>query len=252
MKLSRLHPGHFWSSESGMTSLLIFTVAYLFVVCALSDFSFGDLVADLMFSLIIVAGVLTTFKQRWVRVFVIGLAVATLALTWQQEIHPVASLAILNIILRLIFLGFLLAVLFVQVFEAGAVTAHRIRGAIVIYLLLGGLWSLLYHLVAMTIPNSFHLPEGLDIGNPAVLGRAFDLLQFHYPHHHRVRRHHADSPPGPHPGHVRGPDGAALPGHHPGPAGVPGNCFVKRKRFKITPEINCTQILRCRGRSSLV
>lgn len=63
MKLSRLHPGHFWSSENGMTGLLVFTLAYLFVVCALGDFSFGDLVADLMFSLIIVAGVLITFKH---------------------------------------------------------------------------------------------------------------------------------------------------------------------------------------------
>ncbi len=178
MKLSRLHPGHFWSSESGMTSLLIFTLAYLFVVCALGDFSFGDLLADLMFSLITVAGVLTTFRQRWVRVFVIGLAVATLALTWQQEIHPVASLAILNTVLRLIFLGFLLAVLFVQVFQAGGVTPHRIRGAIVIYLLLGGVWSLLYHLVALTIPNSFHLPEGLDIGNPAALGRVLTYFSY--------------------------------------------------------------------------
>ena len=132
MKLSRLHPGHFWSSESGMTSLLIFTLAYLFVVCALSDLRFGDLVADLMFSLIIVAGVLTTFKQRWVRFLVIGLAVATMALTWQQEIHPVESLAILNTVLRLIFLGFLFAVLIVQVFGAGAVTrppdSRRHRG----------------------------------------------------------------------------------------------------------------------------
>ena len=178
MKLSRLHPGHFWSSESGMTSLLIFTLAYLFVVCALSDFSFGDLVADLMFSLIIVAGVLTTFKQRWVRFFAIGLAVVSLALTWQQEIHPVESLTILNTVLRLIFLGFLLAVLIVQVFRAGAVTPHRIRGAIVVYLLLGGMWSLLYHLVALTIPNSFHLPEGLDLGNPAALGRVLTYFSF--------------------------------------------------------------------------
>lgn len=43
MKLSRLHPGHFWSSEGGMTSLLIFTRAYLFVMCALGDFSFTTL-----------------------------------------------------------------------------------------------------------------------------------------------------------------------------------------------------------------
>ncbi|MFI5331344.1 MAG: potassium channel family protein [Desulfobaccales bacterium] len=178
MKLSRLHPDHFWSNESGMTSLLIFSVAYLFVVCALSELSFGDLVADLMFSLIIVAGVLTVFKQRWVRFLVIGLAVATLALTWHQEIRPIESLAILNTVLKLIFLGFLFAVLIIQVFGAGAVTAHRIRGAIVVYLLLGGMWSLLYHLVALTIPNSFHLPEGLDPSNPAALGRVLTYFSY--------------------------------------------------------------------------
>jgi len=58
-----------------MTGLLIFTLVYLFVVCALGDFSFGELVADLLFSLIIVAGVLTTFRQPWVRFGAIALAV---------------------------------------------------------------------------------------------------------------------------------------------------------------------------------
>lgn len=161
-----------------MTSLLIFFLAYLFVVCALTEFSCGDLVADFFFSLIIVAGVQTTFKQRWVRVFVIGLAVITLAITWQQEIHPVAGLAILNTVLRLVFLGFLFAVLIVQVFGAGPVTAQRIRGAIVVYLLLGGMWSLLYSLVALTTPHSFHLPEGLATGDSAALGRVLTYFSF--------------------------------------------------------------------------
>ncbi len=68
-------------------------------------------------------------------------------------------------LLRLIFLGFLLAVLIVEVFGKGPVTAHRIRGAIVVYLLLGGVWGLLYHLVALAIPNSFHLPGDLAAGD---------------------------------------------------------------------------------------
>jgi len=151
-----------------MTGLLLFIVLYLFVVCGVSDFGFGDLVADLFFSLIIVTGVLTTFRQRWVHLFAIVLAVASLAITWEQNIYPEGSLTILNTALRLIFLGFLLAVLLVQVFGEGPVTAHRIRGAIAVYLLLGGAWALLYHMVALTIPNSFHLPEGLAAGDQAL------------------------------------------------------------------------------------
>jgi hypothetical protein len=175
MKLSRLNPRRFWSAESGLTSLLIFTLIYLFVTCALSDFSFGDKVADLFFSLIIVAGVITTFRQRWVRFLAIFLAVVCLSLTW---IQPGGGLAILNLVLKLTFLGLLMAVLIVQVFGAGPVTAHRIRGAIVVYLLLGGAWSLLYGIVHLTTPHAFHLAEGLATGAPGALSRLLTYFSF--------------------------------------------------------------------------
>jgi hypothetical protein len=158
--------GYFWSAESGLTGLLIFTVAYLFVVCALGDFGFGDLLADTFFSFIIVTGVMATFRQRWLGILATILAVAGLVLTWQQEIHPMEGLALLSTVIRLLFLGFLLAVLIVQVFGAGPVTAHRIRGAITVYLLLGGLWALLYHIAALTIPHAFHLTASLAGGEP--------------------------------------------------------------------------------------
>ena len=57
-------------------------------------------------------------------------------------------------------------------------TAHRIRGAIVVYLLLGGVWSLLYHLVALTIPHSFHLPGGLAAADPVALQRILTYFSF--------------------------------------------------------------------------
>ncbi len=161
-----------------MTSLLIVTAAYLFEVCALGDFGFGDLVADLLFSLIVVAGVQATFRQRWVSFLVIALAVATLAVTWQQELHPVEGLAILSTILRLIFLGFLFVVLAGQVFAAGPVTTHKIHGAIVVYLLLGGMWSLLYQMAALIAPHSFRFPEGLATATPQGLQRLLTYFSF--------------------------------------------------------------------------
>ena len=58
MNRSKLHLWDFWSAESGLTGLLFFTLAYLFVVCALGDFSIGGLLGRVLFSLVIVAGVL--------------------------------------------------------------------------------------------------------------------------------------------------------------------------------------------------
>jgi hypothetical protein len=178
MKLSRLHPTNFWTIESGLTGLLIFTLAYFFVVCALGHFVFGNFVADLLFSLIIVAGVLTTFQQRWLHFLAIVLAVVILTLTWWNHFHPEDSLLFLDTLLKIIFLGLLLAVLIVQVFGAGPVTAHRIRGAIVVYLLLGGMWSLFYFLVALTIPQAFHWLDGRPPGNPPALQRALTYFSF--------------------------------------------------------------------------
>ncbi|MDD5641376.1 MAG: potassium channel family protein, partial [Syntrophales bacterium] len=128
--------------------------------------------------LIIVAGVLTTFKQRWVRVLAISLAVASLSLIWEQYFYPGGALAILDLVLKLIFVGLLLAVLSVQVFKSGPVTAHRIRGAIVVYLLLGGAWSLLYSLVHLTTPHAFHLARELAAGDTGNIQRSLTYFSF--------------------------------------------------------------------------
>ena len=178
MHLSKLHPRHFWSTESGLTGLLVFFLGYLIFLFSLSEFSFGRLVVRLLFSLIIVAGVVTTFKQRWLHGFAIVLAVAILALTWVEEIRPGNALTILNIGLSLIYLGLLLTMVAVQVFGEGPVTGHRIRGAIVVYLLLGGIWALLYQVLALAIPQAFRLPEGLAGSDPDALQRLLTYFSF--------------------------------------------------------------------------
>jgi hypothetical protein len=178
MKLSKLHPRHFWSTDSGLTGLLIFLLGYLIILNSLSEFSFGRVAARLCFSLIIVAGVLTTFKQRWLHSFVIILAAASLGLNWVEEIRPGGVLTTLNAGLSLIYIAFLLAMVAVQVFGEGRVTRHRVRGAIVVYLLLGALWALLYQVVALTIPQAFRLPEGIIAGDPDALQRMMTYFSF--------------------------------------------------------------------------
>jgi hypothetical protein len=178
MKLSNSRKWHYWSDESSLTALLVVTLIGLFVSCGLGDFPLGHLVTDFLFSLIIVTGVMATFEQSWVRFFAIFMAIATLTLTWMQYIEPSGVLTLLVNILKLIFLILLLAVLVVQVFQAGPVTGHRIRGAIVIYLLLGVMWCFFYHIAYEINPHAFHFPQGLAIGNPYALDRILTYFSF--------------------------------------------------------------------------
>jgi hypothetical protein len=169
MHLSKFSPRHFWSNESGLTGLLIFFLGYLVVITTLNEFNFGKFLSHFFFSLIIVAGVVTTFKQRWLHGFVIAIAAVILILTWLEGFRPDSVISILNAGLSDIFLGFLLAVVVVQVFKEGPVTGHRLRGAIVVYLLLGAVWSLAYQMVALYSPGAFRFPEGFITSNPNVL-----------------------------------------------------------------------------------
>lgn len=178
MKLTKPQSWNFWYAESSLTALLIFTLVYLFVVCAFGALSFGGFVGRLSFSLIIVAGVLTTFRQRLLRFLGIVLAVANLTLTWMEYIHRAWSLTFLSAILGMLFLVLLLAVLIVQVFQAGTVTGHRIRGAILVYLLMGGMWGFFYYAVALTIPHAFNWPEGLVTGDLQKVQQALTYFSF--------------------------------------------------------------------------
>jgi Ion channel len=176
--LSWLHPRQFWSDETGLTALLIFLLGYFIVLNSLSEFSFGRFLAQFFFSLVIVAGVLSTFQKRWLSFFVIVLAVVLLALNWAEKIRPGKSIAVLTTGLSFIYLGILLAVVIAQVFREGQVTTHRIRGAIAIYLLLGVLWAFMYQVVALNIPQAFRLPEGLVASDSDVLRRELTYFSF--------------------------------------------------------------------------
>jgi hypothetical protein len=171
MTPSRLHPRHFWADETGLTSLLICSLGYFIVLNSMGELWFGRFLAHIFFSLIIVAGVMTTFKKRWLSFLVIILAVASLTLNWAEEFRLVEGLAVLTNGLSLIYLAILLALVIAQVFRDGPVTAHRIRGAILIYLLLAVMWAFTYQVVALTIPQAFRLPEGLTAGDPDALRR---------------------------------------------------------------------------------
>jgi hypothetical protein len=161
-----------------MTALLVFTLAYLFVVCALGDFNLGAIVGRLLFSLIIVAGVLATFKQRWLRFLVLVLAAVSFTFIWLELFYRYRSLTILNTAFGLLFLLLLLAILIVKVFRKGEVTPDRIRGAIVVYLLIGGMWSFFYFTIALTIPHSFNWPKNLAVGDLQAVQQTLTYFSF--------------------------------------------------------------------------
>jgi hypothetical protein len=148
---------------------LDFFLYLLFVAFFLAPFIDSPavrLLTNLLFCLLMIAGVVSISNRTAIR-FTAGLVAAfAIALRWLKYIVPTEAIFKLGTLASLVFLVILTMVALAKVFSKGRVTAHRIKGAIAVYLLIGMTWSLLYGLIDQVLPNAFNLPAGGDIFTP--------------------------------------------------------------------------------------
>jgi hypothetical protein len=163
--------GKFWSEEHSLSRLLALLVVYHLLLPVAVEFGIGRLVAALCLSLIAVSGIVT-FYDRWiVRVGVRVVAVAAIVTSWWDFVSPGGPAALSSTIMDATLVSFLAAAVVAQVFGPGPVSAHRIRGAIVVYLLIGALFGFLYFIVVSLDPGAIRLVIERDAADTEALRR---------------------------------------------------------------------------------
>ncbi len=137
------HLTRFWFTNRSLAALLVLLFINIFVLNSLSDFGIlrRFFLREFHFSLILITGVMAVAKGRFVTLPAALVALATLMVRWTEKFVPGTSVAILDALLSLVFLGMLIVVVILQVFREGPITVHRIMGAVVVYLLLGLMWA---------------------------------------------------------------------------------------------------------------
>ena len=152
----------FWSQEHSLSALLAILTIRLFVMIPTRG---GGLVvavaSDLIFALILLAGLFTMAGSRpmmvlfsacvilWVAAHNAWLLLGLSFLEgWDFLFSTLAMLGMLMVTLRM-------------VYQDGPVTAHRIRGAVAGYLLLGTLFAKTYALIHYLLPGAFNVPATL-------------------------------------------------------------------------------------------
>jgi hypothetical protein len=143
-----------------LTCLLIVLNVFL-LLNMMGDFRFGSFLTRLFFFLVLIAGILTMFATPVVKFLCIALTIISVPLSWAVYVWPNRGLAALDVGLGVIYLGLLVAVVAAQVFRSGPVTVHRISGAVVVYLLLGEMWALLYQLLIFLEPGALQFPGSI-------------------------------------------------------------------------------------------
>lgn len=168
----------FWHNDAGLTSLLIVLFLYIFVLYPLVDFPMGRLLVNVLFSLILISGVLAVMDMPlagWVIgiLAVLGLISRTLA-----HIYPGDAIHLVNAVSSVVFMAILIAVILVQVFREGPVNAHRIAGSVAAYLLIGVLWGVAYVIVELQSPDAFTFQRPLSPADYHVLQLKFVYFSF--------------------------------------------------------------------------
>jgi hypothetical protein len=138
-----------------LTSLLLLFIIYPFS----SKYETGFSILDIFFLIILITGIYSISKNR--SVFIAGSFLATVAFgAGILNIYLMSTgLQVVSKLFYMLFFGLSLTIILSNVIKAEKVTTDTILGAICAYILLGLAWTMVYSLLELLQPGSFHINE---------------------------------------------------------------------------------------------
>jgi len=156
------NPAWFWSTDAGLSALLISLTLYTFIVHPLYRHTNTGEILRVLFVLVILSGVFSASPSARLRRLMLLVAIPGVLLQWIPETSTGRIWLALNHGFNAVFCGMIVVALMMRVLERGPKTGHRVRGAIAVYLMQGIMWAALYQLVEVLLPGSFQLPATAD------------------------------------------------------------------------------------------
>ena len=167
----------FWWGDQGLSAFLILLFAAIFLSPLFEHF-LGRLLIGVFFTLLLVSGVTNISSHLLPRIGAGLVAGGAITFSWLRNFMPGRTVTAWWAIFSLLAFLTMTLVLLIQVFRAGPVTSHRVKGAVAVYLLLGLSWSYIYVLIDLFVPGAFTMPAAT--GPPGKEGREVDLAYFSF------------------------------------------------------------------------
>jgi Ion channel len=149
----------FWTEERSLTVMLLLLALHLFILTPVRFLGHVfNLFSVLFLSLALLAGLLTMVRQRALRWVSIVVVAGAILFKSAVLVSKAPWLIVGDTLFTLFSLSAVVYVIFLQVSREGPVTAHRIRGAIALYLLIAMLFAFLFNLAEELVPGAFSMP----------------------------------------------------------------------------------------------
>jgi hypothetical protein len=133
-----------WAREAGLSILLCILVVHIFIITPLGQGTvLGKIIFFVFYISLLTTGILLFFQGILFRI--IGMILSVLLILGAILSYP--ELAVGNNALLVLYCMMLSWVVLLRTFSSGPVTIHRVLGAIVVYLLVGFIFALLYQAI---------------------------------------------------------------------------------------------------------
>ena len=150
---------HFWTEEKSLTSMFILLCVGNFVVFPFfSELKLISFIVRITWLALLFGGISNlSWKKPRMRILY-SIPISLIVINIIRYISGNQILAIADFITDVAVFSLLMGMVLVKVFEAGPITAHRVVGAIVVFMLVGNLWAVIFQFIFGYTPDAFQLP----------------------------------------------------------------------------------------------
>jgi hypothetical protein len=155
----------FWNEDRSLTIMLLLLLFFIFVfVPILNPGTGGQVFLKIIYSVIVVTGILSVLQHKKYVIIICTLAVIDVLIYWLSDANSSWSILIANDLSAILFNLFFATAILIKTFKPGDITFQRIEGSIVVYLLMGLVFAFIFHTIYLFEgESSFNNIGGADI-----------------------------------------------------------------------------------------
>jgi len=156
-----------WTSDKGMSLFLVILIVVIFVVFPLAGMGvFERFLVDIGFSALLISGALANRQNRALTGVVIVLTIGVVTIHWISLYASGKQHPLLDASFVMGLFACFVVIMLMEVFRSGAITLHRVQGAVAGYLSFGITWGYAYYLANLLSPGALRFaspPAPYDI-----------------------------------------------------------------------------------------
>jgi hypothetical protein len=152
----------FWNHERSLKALLIYMVISLFVWIPIADYAdqwWSFIIGELLFNLIILASVFSILTKWQKQLVFLSTAVLTSLFRILAFVTSLHWAYLLSYLFAILFFLHLANRVLQHIFKEGPVNFYRIQGSLIVFMIIGIVYALLYTLLETIAPGSFSLTD---------------------------------------------------------------------------------------------